>query len=143
MNASTITPYPAQWWACAQRLKTLRPDAVVLTAEAAPAHARRVSRSRLLLDGLSKDGIDCLIGQMNEHTFEDRELVVAEGEIDEGLYVIKKGEASVQVRSTTALNQVSMCSAPVCAASTPLEIHTHPRPILRAASGGGPPSHLF
>ncbi len=51
---------------------------------------------RLLLSGLSKDGIDALLRAMCEKTFNDREVVSGEGDFDGGLFVIKKGEATVQ-----------------------------------------------
>lgn len=51
---------------------------------------------RLLVEGLTRDGLNQFLASMVERTYGEKEMVANEGELDDAMYVIKSGEALVK-----------------------------------------------
>lgn len=51
---------------------------------------------RSLVDGLDKRGMDALIGAMQRKTFNSKEVITAEGDMDDTFFIIESGEATVK-----------------------------------------------
>jgi hypothetical protein len=82
-------------------------DEVLLGHPSDPAHGMQLLRGSELLKGFAADELEALIGQLQLTIVEAGEIIVAEGEPGDSLYLIASGSVRVYVRSRTgAQNQV-------------------------------------
>ena len=96
---------------------------------------------RLLVETLSKDQIDRLLSSMTEQTFTDKEVLVAEGDVDETFFIIKSGEA-VAKRGTGSRSLLATLRRADCfgeAALMPTEGHRRAKRKMSIIASGTSP----